>query len=89
VDSAFGRGANAHDRYYSDARVRPNPSLGAIETPPFYAVEVYPSDLGTKSCLATDDGCRVLGQGNAPIPGLHAAGNSTTSAMGRAYPGPG
>ena len=89
VDSAFGRGANAHDRYYSDARVRPNPSLGAIETPPFYAVEVYPSDLGTKSGLATDDGCRVLGQGNAPIPGLYAAGNSTTSAMGRAYPGPG
>ena len=60
VDRDFHRGENANDRYYSDARVKPNPSLGPIETPPFYAVEVYPSDLGTKAGLVTDAGGRVL-----------------------------
>lgn len=89
VDRDFHRGENANDRYYSDARVKPNPSLGPVETPPFYGVEVYPSDLGTKSGLVTDDGGRVLDGADQPIPGLYAAGNSTTTAMGRAYPGPG
>jgi 3-oxosteroid 1-dehydrogenase len=37
----------------------------------------------------TDAGFRVLGTDDQPIPGLYAAGNSATSAMGRAYPGPG
>jgi 3-oxosteroid 1-dehydrogenase len=89
VDPDFHRGANANDRYYSDARVKPNPSLGTVETPPFYAVAVYPSDLGTKSGLVTDAGGRVLNDADQPIPGLYAAGNSTATAMGRAYPGPG
>ena len=89
VDPDFHRGENANDRYYSDARVKPNPSLGPVETAPFYAVEVYPSDLGTKSGLVTDDGGRVLDGDNRPIPGLYAAGNSTATVMGRAYPGAG
>ena len=50
---------------------------------------VYPSDLGTKSGLVTDDGGRVLNDADQPIPGLYAADNSTATAMGRAYPGPG
>jgi 3-oxosteroid 1-dehydrogenase len=89
VDGDFHRGENANDRYYADVRVRPNPSLGPIETPPFYAVEVFPSDLGTKAGLVTDDGGRVLDVHDAVIPGLYAAGNSATTVMGRAYPGAG
>lgn len=89
VDPDFHRGETANDRYYSDPRVKPNPSLGPVETPPFYAVEVYPSDLGTKSGLVTDEGSRVLDSAFKPIPGLYAAGNSTETVMGRAYPGPG
>jgi 3-oxosteroid 1-dehydrogenase len=89
VDPDFHRGESANDRYYSDARVKPNPSLGPIETGPFYAVEVYPSDLGTKSGLVTDDGGRVLDSNGTPIAGLYAAGNSTSTIMGRSYPGAG
>ncbi len=89
VDPDFHRGENANDRYYSDARVKPNPSLGPVETPPFYAVEVYPSDLGTKSGLVTDLGGRVLDGDGTPVPGLYAAGNSTATVMGRSYPGAG
>jgi 3-oxosteroid 1-dehydrogenase len=89
VDPDFHRGESANDRYYSDARVKPNPSLGPVETPPFYAVEVYPGDLGTKSGLVTDVGGRVLDGDGRAIPGLYAAGNSTASVMGTAYPGAG
>ena len=89
VDRDFHRGENANDRYYSDARVKPNPSLGPIETPPFYAVEVYPSDLGTKAGLVTDAGGRVLDTRGEVIGGLYAAGNSASTVMGRSYPGAG
>jgi 3-oxosteroid 1-dehydrogenase len=89
VDPEFHRGENANDRYYSDSRVKPNPSLGPVDTPPFYAVEVYPSDLGTKSGLVTDLGGRVLDGDGKPVPGLYAAGNSTATVMGRSYPGAG
>lgn len=47
------------------------------------------SDLGTKAGLVTDAGGRVLDPTDRPIAGLYAAGNSKSSAMGRAYPGPG
>lgn len=88
-DPDFGRGRTANDRYYSDPRVTPNPSLGPVETPPFYAVEVFPGDLGTKAGLVTDDEARVLRGDGAVIPGLFAAGNTASTVMGRSYPGAG
>jgi 3-oxosteroid 1-dehydrogenase len=89
VDEDFGRGGNVYDRYYSDPRVRPNPNLGAIERPPFWAVRVYPGDLGTKGGLVTDEHGQVLRPDGSRIRGLHAAGNTTATVMGRTYPGPG
>jgi 3-oxosteroid 1-dehydrogenase len=51
-------------------------SLGAIETPPFYAIELGRIGYGSPSAgLAVDEFCRVLRYGGAPIPGLYAAGN--------------
>lgn len=87
-DPDFNRGWSAQDRYYGDPRVKPNCSLGPVETPPFYAVQIYPGDLGTKGGLVTDGHGRVLKEGR-PIPGLYAAGNSAASVMGRTYPGAG
>ncbi len=89
VDEDFGRGRTAYDRYYSDPRVRPNPNLGPIDRPPYWAVRIYPGDLGTKGGLLTDEHGRVLGEDGEPIAGLYAAGNTTASVMGRTYPGPG
>lgn len=89
TDEDFGRGDSAYDRLYSDPRVRPNPNLGAVARPPFYAVRVWPGDLGTKGGLLTDELARVLREDGSPIPGLYAAGNSSASVMGRTYPGPG
>ncbi len=88
-DPDFNRGWSAQDRYYGDPAVKPNCSLGPVETPPFYAVQIYPGDLGTKGGLVTDARARVLRDDGAPIAGLYAAGNSTASVMGRTYPGAG
>ncbi len=88
-DLDFHRGDSAYDRVYSDPKVKPNPNLGSIEKPPFFAVRVWPGDLGTKGGLLTDEFSRVLREGGDPIPGLYAAGNTSASVMGRTYPGPG
>lgn len=89
VDEDFHRGENAYDTYYGDPRVRPNPTLAPLTRSPFYAVELYPGDLGTKGGLVTDVDGRVLREDGSPVEGLYAAGNTTASVMGRRYPGPG
>ena len=88
-DLDFGRGESAYDRYYGDPTVSPNPCLGPIETPPFYAVAMIPGDLGTKGGLVTDEHARVLRDDGSPIAGLYAIGNASASVMGDTYPGPG
>jgi succinate dehydrogenase/fumarate reductase flavoprotein subunit len=88
-DLDFGRGDSAYDRVYSDPSVKPNPNLGEIRQPPFFAVRVWPGDLGTKGGLLTDEHARVLHEDGSVIEGLYAAGNSSASVMGRTYPGPG
>jgi succinate dehydrogenase/fumarate reductase flavoprotein subunit len=88
-DPQFGRGGNAYQRYMGDPEHKPNPCVAPIETPPFYAVALYPGDLGTSSGLATDATARVLGVDGQPIPGLYACGNDMNSVMNGAYPGPG
>ena len=88
-DPDFNRGWSAQDRYYGDPAVKPNCALGPIETGPFYAVQIYPGDLGTKGGLITDARARVLKDNGDVIEGLYAAGNSTASVMGRTYPGAG
>jgi 3-oxosteroid 1-dehydrogenase len=88
-DPDFGRGRTANDVYYSDPRVAPNPSLGAVETAPFYAVQVFPGDLGTKAGLVTDGASRVLRDDGSVIAGLFAGGNTVSTVMGKSYPGAG
>lgn len=89
IDPAFGKGANAYNRYLGDAGHTPNPCLGPVETAPFYAVRVYPGDIGTAAGLVTDGRARVLDGAGAVIPGLYAAGNDMHSIMAGAYPAAG
>ena len=89
VDADFARGGAAYDRYYGDQSVTPNPNLAALEVGPFYALKLYPGDLGTKGGLATDEVARVLDAAGNPLPGLYAIGNTAASVMGPAYPGAG
>lgn len=88
-DQDFGRGGNIFDNCWGDPTHKPNPNLGSIAKPPFYAVPIWPGDIGTKGGLLTDAHGRVVDHDHKPIPGLYAAGNSTASVMGRSYPGAG
>lgn len=89
VDDDFHRGENAYDVYYGDPRIKPNACLAPIEKGPFYAVALYPGDLGTKGGLVTDENGRVLREDGSAIRGLYSSGNSSASVMGQHYPGPG
>jgi len=88
-DLDFKRGDRAYDRGWGDPTVKPNPCLGAIERGPFYAVKVYPGDVGTFGGLVTDEHARVLRADGGAIEGLYATGNCTASVMGACYPGAG
>ncbi len=87
-DLDFQRGDSDYDRYYADPNVKPNPCLGPLLKPPFYAVALYPGEMGTAGGLVVDTDARVLREDKTPIEGLYACGN-TTSALLPKYPGPG
>lgn len=89
LDPAFGRGGDAYQRHLGDADHRPNPCVAPIETPPYFAVQVRPADLGMAAGLVTDADARVLDTQGRAIPGLWACGNDMQSVMNGAYPGPG
>ncbi len=88
-DPEFGRGDSAYDRYYGDATVEPNPCLGPIEGAPYYAIEIFPGDLGTRGGLEVDGDARVLKESGEVIEGLYAVGNCSAAVMGPTYPGAG
>jgi len=89
VDSLFGLGSDPYQRFLGDRDHGPNPCMRPIETPPYYAIRLYPSDLGTIAGLMTDANARVLDADGRPIEGLYACGNDMNSIMDGAYPGPG
>ncbi len=89
TDPEFNRGGNIYDQAFGDPTVKPNPCLGAIEKPPYYAVPINLGDLGTKGGLKADAKARVVREDGSPIPGLYAAGNATGSPFGGCYPGAG
>jgi 3-oxosteroid 1-dehydrogenase len=88
-DEDFGRGDSLYDRYYANPKCKPNPSLAPIKYAPFYAIPVWPGDLGTKGGLVTDEHGAVLRPDGGAIAGLYAAGNTSASVMGETYPGAG
>jgi 3-oxosteroid 1-dehydrogenase len=88
-DPDFHRGEAAYDKMYGDPRVGPNPCLRPLNKGPFYAMPIYPGDIGTNGGLKTDPLARVIDAGGKPIAGLYAVGNNAASAMGESYPGAG
>lgn len=88
-DPLFGRGSNIYQRSLGDADQQPNPCVAPLKEAPFYAVAVYPADLGMSAGIVTDAQARVLAADGSPISGLYACGNDMASIMEGAYPGPG
>jgi 3-oxosteroid 1-dehydrogenase len=74
TDEDFQRGALRWRLADRPAEGRKNPSLGALDRPPFYGLELRPS-LGTTSAgLLTNAQGQVLHQRRHPIAGLYASG---------------
>jgi succinate dehydrogenase/fumarate reductase flavoprotein subunit len=88
-DPEFGKGSTPYNRYLGDPEHKPNPCVGPLETPPFYAVKIYPGDIGTFAGLRTDEFARVLDTAGKPIPGLYAVGADNGNVFGGGYPGGG
>lgn len=87
-DDDFNRGDSAYDNYYGDPTL-PNPNLAELKKAPFYALRLYPGDIGTKGGVVVDEFARVVKKDGQPIEGLYASGNCSASIMGETYPGPG
>lgn len=88
-DDDFQRGDSAYNRYYADPTNTPNPSLGPIDKPPYWAVPLYPGDVGTCGGVVTNAQAQVLRKDASPIPGLYAAGNCSAPLASDHYIGAG
>ena len=88
-DPDFHRGEAAYDKMYGDPSQTPNPCLRPVDKAPFYALPIYPGDIGTNGGLKTNAKAQVVGKDGKPIQGLYAIGNNAASAMGESYPGAG
>lgn len=79
ADPEFHRGTHPWGMYMSGDRFhKPNPNLGPLLKPPYYAVEF--SRLASSGIAAagvlTDHHARAIGWNDQPIEGLYLAGNS-------------
>lgn len=89
IDADFGKGETDLNRFNGDPAHKPNPCIGRLGAPPFYALAVWPADIAVSTGLATDADARVIATDGAVIPGLYACGNDQASVMAGSYPGPG
>ena len=88
-DVDFDRGKSVNDIHWGDGTKTLAATLGPIDKPPYYAVEVRPGALGTKGGPQTNANAQILDVDGEVIKGLYAAGNVMASAMGMAYGGAG
>ena len=90
VDTQFQRGVTAYQQNIGDAAAGgTNPNLGVISEGPYYAVKLYPGDIGAAQGLQTNEHAQVLNAQGQAIDGLYAVGNDMNSIMGGVYPAPG
>lgn len=89
VDADFGKGSNIYTRVLGDAEHKPNPCLGAVRTAPYYALPLWPTDVGSSLGLDIGPDAGVLDTSGEHIPGLYAAGLDAHAALRGFYPGAG
>jgi succinate dehydrogenase/fumarate reductase flavoprotein subunit len=88
-DPEFGRGSTIYQRHLGDASRKPNPCVAPIVRAPFFAMRIYPADIGTAIGMKVDAQARVLRGDGSSIEGLYACGNDMGSIMNGNCPGPG
>ena len=80
-DPDFCRNEFLYDRLHGDRRSQ-YPSLGTIEKPPYYAVQVFTSSVGTKGGSMTNANWQVIREDESVIEGLYAVGNCSAAIIG-------
>lgn len=88
-DKEFAKGSTVYQTYLGDAENTPNACLRPLTAAPYYAIRIYPGDIGTSMGLAVDPHARVLREDRTVIEGLYACGNDMNSIMAGTYPGAG
>jgi succinate dehydrogenase/fumarate reductase flavoprotein subunit len=88
-DPEFGRGTNIYNHMQGDPAHKPNPNLGPLDDPPFYAVRLQPGDCSSILGLRTSIDAEVLRADGSAVPGLYAVGLDANSMMRGTYPGGG
>jgi 3-oxosteroid 1-dehydrogenase len=76
IDPDFQRGQTIYDRSTGDPENEPNPSLGPLEKPPFYGIQIYPGTAGHQGGLVTNANAQVINSMGDIIPGLYATSNT-------------
>jgi 3-oxosteroid 1-dehydrogenase len=89
VDEDFKRSFSRYDQFFGDPTNKPAPNLGTLEKAPFYAVKMFPGDVGTAGGIVADEYARVVKEDGSIIQNLYATGNATAPVVGRSYPGAG
>lgn len=87
-DEDFHRGEDPYGRYFLSAST-PEECVRPVGGETVHAVRLVLGDLGTKGGAVIDRDGAVRRADGSTVPGLYAAGNSSASVSGEAYPGPG
>src|SRR5699024_8506753 len=87
-DEDFHRGEDPYGRYFLSAST-PEDCVRPVGGETVHAVRLVLGDLGTKGGAVIDRDGAVRRADGSTVPGLYAAGNSSASVSGEAYPGPG
>ena len=87
-DADYHRGEDPYGRFFVGASTAQE-CLRPVGGERLHAVRLVLGDLGTKGGAVIDVNGAVLDTEGQPIAGLYAAGNSSASVSGEAYPGPG
>jgi 3-oxosteroid 1-dehydrogenase len=78
TDKDFHRGEHQWKLASAAAARGGNGSLGTVEEPPFYGIELHPAG-GSSAGLLTNAHAQVIHQRRYPIPGLYASGNAASA----------
>ncbi len=89
-DDEYNRGDNSYDNFWGDQSLDPpHCTLGVLDKPPFYAIEMEVGTIGTNGGPKTNGNAQVLDWEGNIIEGLYAAGNAMAAVTTRVYAGAG
>lgn len=85
-DPEFGRGDSIYDQFYGDPHHKPNTNLATCTQAPFYALALYPGNVGTMVGIETNENASALDSQGKVVKGLYAVGCDQNSIVRGTYP---